>query len=273
MVQLSQLDNVVNFLFALGFITSKLSYSPFILLIPYSQPISLLCYGIGYILWLLISKLSPSTPAQSHAWYGFAEFKDQHQLAAILGIAAVFCYAAALTMPMAFLVSGWLFALSDIIWCIGEYHKNQSLPKNAPTREDPWKKVTFRYSLLASEFALLNALTTTLTIFFPPVSILMLYTWGLVTAIIGIQTIYFFVNFMQQVPVSSAPNTTTYSSVCRDLVGKDGHNNNLQPQSLNNFVAGEVKKTSEIFPTPLSPQPTPLKNFEDNATTVPTLYP
>ncbi len=120
---------------------------------------------IGYSTWYIGSLLyDKDHPRKKDSWYGFAEFKQQHQTSALLGlIATVLCAVVpALLIPIA-----WLFTVSNLLWAIGAHHK-----KNMPTTDDPnyssAKQNVFSYlTLTVTLLSFLTALEATALFFFP----------------------------------------------------------------------------------------------------------
>lgn len=120
---------------------------------------------IGYSTWYIGSLFyDKDHPRKKDSWYGFAEFKQQHQTSALLGlIATILCVVApTLLIPIA-----WLFAISNTLWAIGAYHK-----KKMPDTDDPnyssAKQNVFGYLTIAvTLLSFLTALEATALFFFP----------------------------------------------------------------------------------------------------------
>lgn len=120
---------------------------------------------IGYSTWYVGSLFyDKDHPRKKDSWYGFAEFKSQHQTAALLGtIATVLCF----VVPTLFIPIAWLFAISNVFWAIGAYHK-----KNMPHTDDPDyssdKQRVFGYLTFAvTTLSFFTALAATALFFFP----------------------------------------------------------------------------------------------------------
>ena len=120
---------------------------------------------IGYSTWYIGSLFyDKDHPRKKDSWYGFTEFKLQHQTAALLGtIATVLCF----IVPTLLIPIAWLFAISNVFWAIGAHHK-----KNMPHTDDPDyssdKQRIFDYLTFAvTTLSFITALTATALFFFP----------------------------------------------------------------------------------------------------------
>lgn len=183
------------FFFA-GFAVSKLHHTPFIVLATLSNLVSLFLYAIAYCLWFLASRLYPDYPRKAQSWYGFTEFKNQHIIAVILGIAAIISCVAALSMPLAIIPATWLFASSNSIWCISEYHKKQSLAISDKDYSVSLQTAYLRYAITTTALSFLTALDTTLAIIFPAETVLILAYSSIAGVGLGALAIYFLTDYI-----------------------------------------------------------------------------
>lgn len=115
------LIKISNYSFGFGLFVSALSRIPFlseILALPL-----LISWLIGYSTWYIGTILyGKDHRRKEDSWYGFAQFRQQHQTAALLGtIATVLCF----IVPTLIIPTAWLFTISNIFWAIGEHHKKK----------------------------------------------------------------------------------------------------------------------------------------------------
>ena len=177
-----RIDKASSVFFFVGFVIAQLRHTPVWLLTAFANISSLFLYFIAYMLWLIACQLYPDHPGLKEHWYGFAQFKNQHRAAAILGTIGIICSVLAFFFPVAVLPACWFFALSSCVWLISEYHKKQ----NPLAYEDDYSTeqhhVYLRYGVVVTTMALITALATTILIFFPIVALPTLT----ITTILGI---------------------------------------------------------------------------------------
>ncbi|MDI9818832.1 hypothetical protein, partial [Legionella sp. PL877] len=166
-----KIDKASSVFFFLGFVTSQLRHSSFLLLAVSANIASLLFYSIGYVLWLIACQLYPEHPPHRDYWYGFAQLKNQHRTAAALGGAALVCCLLGFAFPIALLFASWLFLLSNIIWCIGEYHKKQNPPTYDHNYSSTQQEAYLRYAVISTLMSLVPAITASICLFFPPATL------------------------------------------------------------------------------------------------------
>ncbi len=151
------LDGLVSGLFITGFAASKLKDIPAVGLI--FTLISLCAYLIGYLLWNIATRLYPNHPRKANHWFGFAQFKQQYELASLLGlVACIMC----LTNPGLLVVPAlWIFVLSNTLWSIAEYHKLKHPPSHNPNFSSKQQALYLRYVLLMTAVCALSAICAT----------------------------------------------------------------------------------------------------------------
>lgn len=166
-IKTEELDVYSGYFFTAGFFISRARVLPLALLNSILNLVSLLSYLVGYALWLVATLSYPNYPRKREAWYGFAEFKDQFQVAAILGtVATVIC----LTYPPFLLLAFWLFATSNFLWTVGEYHKKENPPANNKNFSTLRQETYLKYAYLMTTISVLTAVTSTAMIYYPPIS-------------------------------------------------------------------------------------------------------
>ena len=166
----AKLDGAVSQLFIIGFAASKFRSIPIVLVSLILTLISLIAYLLGYFLWFIATLLYPDHPRKQEFWYGFAQFKQQYQLASLLGaIACIMC----LLCPPLFLVPAlWIFAISNMLWSIAEYHKLQHPPTDNPNYSTKQQTLYLRYVILMTAVCVLSAICATMAIFCPQLAFL-----------------------------------------------------------------------------------------------------
>lgn len=166
-----RLDKASSIFFLIGFVVSKLQHAPFAILSMLSNLGTLFFYSIGYTLWLVACQMYPDQPAKKQFWYGFAQFKNQHRVSAVLGAVAIVCCVIAISFPIALVPANWLFVLSNCIWCIAEYHKKQNPPTDNQNYSSSQQSAYLRYAIVSTTMLLLTAIATTIATLFPPLAI------------------------------------------------------------------------------------------------------
>lgn len=161
----AKLDGAVGQLFIIGFAASKFKDIPISLVSLIMTVISLLAYLVGYLLWFVATLLYPDHPRKHQFWYGFAQFKQQYQLASLLGaLACIIC----LTCPPLFIVPAcWMFAVSNMLWTIAEYHKFQHPPTDNPNYSSERQAVYLRYVMLMTAVCILSTICITIVMICP----------------------------------------------------------------------------------------------------------
>lgn len=120
---------------------------------------------IGYSTWYIGSLFyDKDLPRKKDSWYGFAEFKQQHQTSALLGlIATVLCVA----VPALFIPTAWLFAISNTLWSIGAHHKKEMPDTDDPNYSSAKQNVFSYLTMVVTLLSYLTALEATALFFFP----------------------------------------------------------------------------------------------------------
>ena len=118
-------------------------------------------YSTCYIGSLFYDK---NHPKKKDSWYGFAEFKQQNQASALLGlIATVLC----VIVPTLLIPIAWLFTISNAFWAIGAHHKKK-MPDTDDANYSSAKQRVFGYLTIAvTLLSLFTALEATALFFFP----------------------------------------------------------------------------------------------------------
>lgn len=183
-----RMSKASGFFFAAAIFISQAKYAPSVLAKAIFDSLYLLFCFIAHALWYLSSKLLPEHPGLKNRWYGFAEFKNQHIAAAVIGTIAVIFSVLAFFYPVAF-IACWLFALSNTIWLISEYHKMKILGKgdNRPLTfeleySNKRQRAYLQYAGVITTMAIITSIATTLALIFPPYALAIMT----LSAIIGV---------------------------------------------------------------------------------------
>ncbi len=149
----------------LGFISTRLKSIPIAVLATKLNIISMAAYLIGYSAWYVATFMYPNHPKLKKNWYGFASYKYQYQAAAFLGtLATLMC----IFTPFVAITAAWIYALSNIIWVIGEHHKNKFQIKQKDEDYSLEKQsLYFRFTVLVAIGSTLSALFSTAVILIP----------------------------------------------------------------------------------------------------------
>lgn len=167
--RLNQFSSVLIFV---GACFNKLQLLPLPALRLVSIPISLLFYFTGYVFWFISAYLYPDYSASKDKWYGFQEFKQQTQLAAILGgVAVVFCFLS-MFAPPAMLIGMWLFVAGNVVWATAEFHKYKNPPPHEIDYSTTQQKTYLKYVYLINLLSIVSAVATTVSFVFPPLALL-----------------------------------------------------------------------------------------------------
>lgn len=189
------LDNASSIFFLLGFAAYQFRFIPNLLITALSDILSLFFYFIAYGLWLAASHLYPDHPGLAKQWYGFAPFKTQHRISALVGTIAILCCIATLFIPIAALPACWLFLISNGIWLISEYHKKQNPIPFEKDYSTVRQEVYIRYTLAITVSSLVTAVATTLIIVFPPAAIAILIVASILELSLGALSFQYWLDY------------------------------------------------------------------------------
>lgn len=168
----TKLNRINSTFFFLGFLFNKLQWLSLGYFSFISQLTSLSLYFSGYIVWIITCELYPNHPPLKENWYGFNQFRKQNQFAAILGAGAILFSFAAIVSSLFFIPALFLFAASNIFWCISEYHKLKNPLPFDETYSTSRQQSHFKYTCLMTSLSIFTALAMPFTILFPPFSLL-----------------------------------------------------------------------------------------------------
>lgn len=162
------LDSTSGALFMAGLVSGKLRYLPIPFFSSISSLISLGFYLTGYLVWLITCPLYAQQSKMPDAWFGFLAIRQQHFLAATIGLIAISLCLAALALPVLSVVGSWLFAISNLFWNIAEYHRFRNPPeKNInPNYSHQRQAYYLSYATLATMVSIMTATMLTASFFF-----------------------------------------------------------------------------------------------------------
>jgi hypothetical protein len=220
--QTSTLDKISKFLlkmsnytFGAGLVGSNLMRIP-VLSQLLAIPVSVL-WLIGYGTWYIGSTLyNKQVPRKTESWYGFADFKKQHQISALIGtIATVLCF----IVPTLIAPIAWLYTISNIFWAISTHHQYKMPPKDDPNYSTAKQRI---YSYLANVTTLMSLITAiaATVVFFLPLTAPILVP--IVSGVCGVLTI------------------AVFTLLGKYLLGKFPTDSSLQKQLSSNPSADEV---------------------------------
>ncbi len=184
-------DNISGKFFFAGLLTAKLRALPIPLITAALGLFSALSYLIGYVLWLVACHFHPERQAKENAWYGFAQINNQHRIAAAIGFVGISLSLAAIVFPGLLLPGMWLFAVSNTIWSIAEYHKLENPPQQDKIYSAHRQHYYFNYAILATLVSVISAAALTTSIIFPPLALGVFIVSALLTFSFTVAAYYF----------------------------------------------------------------------------------
>ena len=242
------LDNISGKLFILGLFASRLKNIPNFMFSSVLNIISLLAYLTGYLVWYITAFFYPEHQRRRESWYGFAQFKEQLQAAALLGIVAtMFC----LISPALIIPAAWIYTISNTFWSMGEYHK-----MTQPSFEDLYyssakQSLYIRYALLSSTNGAITALAVTITFFYPAAASVVLIASTSISVSLMVAAAYYWGKcfFGVFTPDSAVPANTSYGAMAQGLGPSTVHNkaNNPSdtPHAKSLFASAATKKDTD----------------------------
>ena len=184
------LDNASGKLFLIGFIATKLRLLPLPFVADFLSVFASGCYLIGYALWLMACHFHPTYQPKKESWYGFTHFKNQNRIAAGLGFVAVALALTAFAFPTLVLPGACVFAISNVVWCVAEYHKRQNPPAD-PAYKPERQNYYLSYAILSTMVSLIAAACLALTFIFPPIGAAAFFISTLIGISLTIAAFYF----------------------------------------------------------------------------------
>ncbi|KTD49456.1 hypothetical protein Lrub_0555 [Legionella rubrilucens] len=260
-----RLDKASGVFFLMGFIFSKLQTIPIVFVSSIFNLLSLMCYLTAYSLWLAACERYPDHPPRAQSWYGLVQFKSQHKVAAVMGTLAILTCLAAIAFPPALIPSAWLFLVSNVLWCIAEYHKMRHPPVYDEDYSSKRQAVYMRYALLMTSASLVTALATTLVFCFPPAALATLMTATILCILINLAALQDWVAFTW---VKHPPDTwdESHALINNELGCEPGHELALEEEEEDVSIASlssEAPNSGEG--TPLQPMSRSTAVFDDEA--------
>lgn len=128
-------------------------------------------YLIAYFLWFLRTLVDQRQDRHDDKWYGFAPYKIQFSLSAILGAVGCVISVIGFFFPPLLVPAAWLFLVGNTIWVIGEYHKFKNPPENDENYAPSYQDSYLRYSVIVTTITLISAISATCIFCFPAISI------------------------------------------------------------------------------------------------------
>ncbi len=187
------LNNASGVLFIVGFFTSRIKSIPIFLLGTVFSITSLIAYLVGYASWYAASLFYPNHPRKQEHWFGFAPFKNQYQIAALVGaVATIMCIVA----PVFFILAAWLYAISNLVWAISECHRKENPFPSDKLYSTARQGHYLRYAILATANSLQTALSATIIAIFPPATIVVIASSLIIGFVLALPTIYYWMKFM-----------------------------------------------------------------------------
>lgn len=164
---------------------------------------------MGYGVWFISSHFHPEHTYNEEEWYGFAQFKEQHLFAAILGLIATVLSIAGFFAPVLLLPAAWLFVASNLMWATSEYHKlNNPHPKDE-NYSHSYQEAYSSYATTLAAISVATALSATLIFLFPPLTIPILVVSAITIAGLSILVAEIWLNYTcDNHPPTPVPSTS-----------------------------------------------------------------
>ena len=184
-------DRLSGYFFLTGFITSKLKSIPIAIVAVIFNLVSLFAYLIGYVAWYLAAHIHPEHPRKKEDWYGFAQFKDQYKIAALLGTIATIATILSIIAPPLIIPTAWVYTISNSIWSISEHHKINNPPPNDIHFSSTKQSHYLKYALLVASSSAITALAATVVFLFPASAFIIVTGSTLVGTALTIASLYY----------------------------------------------------------------------------------
>lgn len=184
------LSKLSGFLFLVGLFSSRLSSIPISILTMILNLVSTIAYLVGYIAWYIASIFYPDHPPKRGYWFGFAQFKQQYQISALIGaIATVLC----IITPFLILPIAWLYTISNTIWAISECHRKENPFPDDPNFSSARQKLYVRYAVLVAASSIIASISVTIVFLFPPTAFIVLSCSSVIASILTAFTMYYWI--------------------------------------------------------------------------------
>lgn len=182
------LSKVSGFFFLVGLFSSRLSSIPISIVTMILNLVSTIAYLVGYVAWYAASLFYPDHPRKREYWFGFAQFKQQYQISALIGaIATVLC----IITPFLILPTAWLYTISNFIWAVSECHRQENPFPDDPNFSSARQKLYVRYAVLVAISSVIASFSVTIAFLFPPITTIVLAGSSMIAAIMTIVTMYY----------------------------------------------------------------------------------
>lgn len=248
------LDKVSGVFFFIGFVFSKLQSIPLVFLSALFNLLSLISYLTAYSLWLAACERYPDHPSPK-SWYSSIQLKNQHRFAAVFGTLAIMSCLVAIIFPIALIPAAWCFLISNIVWCVAEYHKMRHPPVYDPEYSSERQAVYMRYALLMTSASLITALATTLVLCFPPITMATLITATIVCLLINLAALQDWVKFTwADYPPDMLPHSHT--AILDGLGSEPDFKPDFESDSEPEYRPTQtISSSSSLTPSPLAAGP------------------
>jgi len=184
------LSKLSGFLFLVGLFSSRLSSIPVSIITMTLTFVSTIAYLVGYIAWYIASLFYPDHPRKREYWFGFAQFKQQYQISALIGaIATVLC----IITPFLILPIAWLYTISNLIWAISECHRKENPFPDDSNFSSVRQNLYVRYAVLVAASSIIASISVTIVFLFPPSALIVLSCSSFIAAILTVFTMYYWI--------------------------------------------------------------------------------
>lgn len=262
-----RLEQISSGLFFIGFVVSKLEHFPITVIKGLFNLVALGLYLLGYLSWILAGYISPDHPQRRDRWYGFIQFKEQYQFAAIIGSIATVLFIAAMFVPVINVPALWVFVISNGVWFTAEYHKLKHPPAYDKNFSTIKQTNYLRFASLVTLISVAGAISGTIAFACPPLAVTIFTVTTLVSIVLGAAALMYWLeaNFPTEPAdeIDEPVNSTSYQQISSlTMRKKPPTNDHLLLPDIE--IIPEPAKSRETLPATLK-QPSKSAQIDEDS--------
>lgn len=214
--------------------------------------LSLCCYGMGYLFSSLYCFFNQQPREAEQKWAGFTAFQKQGLLYSLIGLIGTLFGIKAFFSPIFFVPATLCFLASNFLWMRSEQNKSESYPKDDPECLPPYQKAYTQYAELITAMSAVNALSATLILFFPQLTLPTYAVSTTVNALLSLLLVELFASYnynksykeVDAVQLEKIVETTSYQRLTEALGIKTSYDQEAQSPKekvvYHNLLKGEL---------------------------------
>ncbi len=177
MARNSKLDNLCSQLFFSAIVVNRFGRVSYPLIAYSFAALSTLLYLSGYIVWKAAifqdeSERHALNAKQKETFDRLFQHNNFYHFSALIGIVASILTFYTLTHPLFFLYSGWLYFVSNALWCKAEQMTLDRLDEDKPQSDEYLAQKTYNdYARLATLISFISVASFTLCLLVPPLTV------------------------------------------------------------------------------------------------------